>query len=105
MLPPGPAQATGGLRITGNVTPSARNLIPLPNDSFTVNAFWLRHWQRVPLAGDRHPKFYNARHNFAEDLGFAPMLCLLCCCHGFVLYQLGSSVSTSAEHCLAVGIE
>jgi hypothetical protein len=49
MLPPGPAQATGELRITHNVTPSApSNLIPVLNNSFTVNAFWLRQWQRVP---------------------------------------------------------
>jgi hypothetical protein len=73
MLPPGPARATGELSITHNVTLSASNLIPLLNDSFTVNAFWLRQWQRVPRAGDRHPKFYNARDNLAEDLGFVPI--------------------------------
>ena len=74
MLPPGPAQATGELRITHDVTPSATsNLIPLLNDSLPVNAFWLRQWQRVPRAGDRYPKFYNARDNFAEDLGFVPI--------------------------------
>ncbi len=40
MLPPGPAQATGALRIAHNVAPGAtRNLVPLLNNSFTVNAF------------------------------------------------------------------
>src|SRR6185437_9427221 len=37
------------------------------------NAFWLRQWQRVPRAGDRYSKFYNARDKLAEELGFVPL--------------------------------
>ncbi len=66
------------MRVTHNVTPSAtKNLIPLLNNSFTLNAFWLRQWHCVPRAGDRHPKFYNAQDNLAEDLGFVAIKVVL----------------------------
>src|SRR6185437_1205954 len=43
MLPPGPAHATGDPRATHNGTPTpASNAVPLPNNSFTVNASGFR---------------------------------------------------------------